>query len=246
MAVLRLAQGKRAWVICGLGLALALAACSGPGGPRGSGGRGPALRPTANPGQVVATELGFARAAREKGQWTAFAEYAAKDAVMFVPQPVNAQAWLKGRANPASAVQWEPHFVWSSCDGSLAVTKGDWKGADGSVGNFITVWQRQSDGSYKWVMDQGAALEREEPGPDMVQARVADCGAAGSAELEEASFGDPHYYGASLDRRLRWTAVVDASCHRQVTVTGIFDGEQVDVVSVSVPASEGEKCPPRP
>ena len=94
---------------------------------------------------VVAAELAFARAAQEKGQWTAFAEFAADDAVMFVPEPVNAQAWLKGRANPPQAVRWQPHQVWSSCDGSLAVTKGAWQRPDGSVGYFTTVWQRQGN-----------------------------------------------------------------------------------------------------
>lgn len=225
---------------------LALAACTGAGGPRGPGGRGPMLRPSANPGQVVATELSFARAAREKGQWTAFAEFAAKDAVMFVPQPVNAQTWLKGRANPASAVQWEPNFVWSSCDGSLAVTKGDWKGADGSIGNFVTVWQRQADGSYKWVMDQGGTLESDEAAPDMVQASVADCAAPDARALEEQSFGDPHYQGTSRDGKLRWTVVVDPRCNRQVTVTGIFDDKQVDVISVSAPGGDNAQCQSRP
>lgn len=157
-------------------LILSLAACSTAGGPGGGpGGRGPYLRPSANPGQVVATELGFARMAREKGQWTAFAEYAAKDAVMFQPGPVKAQDWLKGRANPAKALQWQPHQVWSSCDGSLAVTRGGWKDADGNVGAFTTIWERQPDGAYKWVLDVGEKLDKPLEEPDLVQAEVADC-----------------------------------------------------------------------
>src|SRR5690606_22688854 len=35
----------------------------------------------ADPGKVVAAEIAFARTAQEKGQWTAFAEFAADDAV---------------------------------------------------------------------------------------------------------------------------------------------------------------------
>ena len=54
----------------------------------------------ADPSAVIAAELAFARLAQEKGQWTAFAATAANDAVMFEPQMVLAQAWLKGRANP--------------------------------------------------------------------------------------------------------------------------------------------------
>jgi len=96
---------------------------------------------------------------------------------MFVPQPTNAQAWLKGRANPPQAVRWQPHQVWSSCDGSLAVTRGAWQRADGSVGYFTTVWQRQAkekDG-YRWVLDQGDALAEPLAAPEMIGAKVAEC-----------------------------------------------------------------------
>jgi hypothetical protein len=127
---------------------------------------------------VVAAELAFARAAQEKGQWTAFAEFAAEDAVMFVPEPVNARAWLKGRANPPQAVRWQPHQVWSSCDGSLAVTKGAWQRPDGSVGYFTTVWQRQGNRrkvEYRWVLDQGDTLAEPLAAPDMIGAKTAVC-----------------------------------------------------------------------
>ena len=76
------------------------------------------LRPAANPSAVIARELEFSQAAQDKGQWTAFREFAAKDAVMFVPQMVLAQGWLKDRPNPPVAVRWQPQEVWSSCDGS--------------------------------------------------------------------------------------------------------------------------------
>ena len=131
----------------------------------------------ANPSKVIATELAFARAAQDKGQWTAFAEFATDDAVMFVPEAVNAQAWLMGRGNPPQAVRWQPHQVWSSCDGSLAVTRGAWQRADGSVGYFTTVWQRQAkekDG-YRWVLDQGDALAEPLAAPEMIGAKVAEC-----------------------------------------------------------------------
>ncbi|HEU4651826.1 MAG TPA: hypothetical protein VFS49_10465 [Croceibacterium sp.] len=131
----------------------------------------------ADPAAVIAAEIAFARAAQDKGQWTAFAEYATKDALMFLPQPSNAQAWLKGRANPAQAVRWQPHQVWSSCDGSLAVTKGAWQRPDGSVGYFTTVWERQKkqkDG-YRWVLDQGDALAEPLAAPEMIAAKSAEC-----------------------------------------------------------------------
>ena len=165
-------------LIAGLGAANA----QGQGGPQDFTPQGPDrdherdfLR--ASPSKIIAAELAFARAAQDKGQWTAFAEYADDDAVMFVTQPVNAQSWLKGRANPPAAVRWQPHQVWSSCDGSLSVTRGAWQRPDGSVGYFTTVWQRQKkdkDG-YRWVLDQGDALAEPLAAPEMIEAKVAEC-----------------------------------------------------------------------
>ena len=160
--------------------ALALIAILGAAGAQGQGSsrrdRDREYR-RADPAAVVAAELAFARAAQDKGQWTAFAEYAAGAAVMFVPQPVNAQTWLKGRANPPAALRWQPHQVWASCDGSLSVTRGAWQRPDGSVGYFTTVWQRQErekDG-YRWLLDQGDALAEPLPALEMIEAKVAEC-----------------------------------------------------------------------
>ena len=58
----------------------------------------------------VTTHPAFARAAQEKGQWTAFAEFADDDAVMFVPETVNAKDWLRRQTNPAEAVRWRSSF----------------------------------------------------------------------------------------------------------------------------------------
>ena len=204
-----------------LALVLALAACaSGGGGPAGarSGSDGPGFRRTADPGVVVATELAFARMAKDKGQWTAFAEYAAKDAVMFVPEPVKAHEWLKGRANPAASVEWEPYQVWSSCDGSLAVTKGPWKRADGSVGYFTTVWDRQEDGTYKRVLDQGDTLEAPLEEPEMVEAEVADCAALTLPPPMIIGSKGTSLSGVSLDGTLRWMVIVGEDGSRSIYV----------------------------
>lgn len=168
----------RLGLLAGAGIALAAGAAQGQGQRYERERRGhdrDFLR--ASPSEVLATELAFARAAQDKGQWTAFAEYAAETAVMFVPQPVVAQDWLKGRANPPQAVRWQPHQVWSSCDGSLAVTKGAWQRPDGSVGYFTTVWQRQkkAKNGYRWVLDQGDRLAEPLAAPEMLEAKVADC-----------------------------------------------------------------------
>ena len=229
-------------------LAMLAAGCGNPppvegnryvlGGPRN--GVDPRLL-RANPAGVIAAELAFARAAQEKGQWTAFAEYAAADAVMFVPQRVNAQQWLKGRANPPQAVRWQPHQVWSSCDGSLAVTRGAWQRPDGSVGYFTTVWERQDDLDYKWVMDQGDLLETPLEAPEMIAAVTADCGPSAGQARTGALVEPPHVTegGASLDDTLRWVVHVRPDNGRTIRVL-IRKGEAMETAfeaDVAAPAA---------
>ena len=225
-----------AWRPALLAAALAsLAASCGSGPPPMQGNRydlgGPRERLDrkilrANPSKVIATELAFARAAQENGQWTAFAEYATDDAVMFVPEPVNAQQWLRGRANPPQAVRWQPHQVWSSCDGSLAVTKGAWQRPDGSVGYFTTVWERQNgrDADYRWVMDQGDTLAAPLETPEMIGAAAAACGSQPTPPTDMlAGPADTIRGGAAVDGTLRWHVVARPDGSRSV-VARYWDG----------------------
>jgi hypothetical protein len=128
----------------------------------------------ADPSAAIAAEIAFAQLARDKGQWTAFKATAAPDAVMFAPGMVLAQAWLKNRPNPPTPLTWQPHQVWSSCDGSLMVTHGAWQRGD-KHGWFTTVWQRQAKGGYKWVFDHGDGATAALEAPEMIEAKIADC-----------------------------------------------------------------------
>lgn len=163
---------KRFLPLALLAIACPAAAQDQRGTPPGFGG---GITPIGNPSALIAAESAFARAAREKGQWTAFAATSTDDAEMFVPQRTLAKAWLKGRANPPQAVQWQPSSVWMSCDGSAGVTFGGYQ-AGSENGWFSTVWQRQpKKGDYKWVLDQGGELAAPLAGADFITGKVADC-----------------------------------------------------------------------
>lgn len=203
----------------------------------------------ADPSAVIAAELAFARLAQEKGQWTAFAATAANDAVMFEPQMVLAQQWLKGRPNPPVAVKWQPHQVWSSCDGSLMVSHGAWQGPR-RTGYFTTLWQRQRNGAYKWIYDGGDTLAEPLAAPEMISAQIADCPArtrrppgpeanprrAGST----VPFDPAKRSGQSEDGTLRWNVKVDPGGARNFSVEWKKDGVDKPVLteSVSAPASQ--------
>lgn len=212
-----------------LGLALAFAAPALAQDRGGGGDRGAPRGSYANPTAAIAAEIAFAQLAIEKGQWTAFRETAAPDAVIFTPAMTLAQPWLKGRANPPTLLRWQPHQVWSSCDGSVMVTTGAWQKGDGH-GWFTTVWQRQSDGRYRWVFDHGASLEEPLAAPDMIAAKIADCqarstsrttagpppGARGRrpqrpAKAPPVPFDPTARQGRSDDGTLTWQVSADAA-----------------------------------
>jgi hypothetical protein len=127
----------------------------------------------ATPQTAVDAERAFNAAAQAKGQWTAFREFAAEDAIVFVPQPAKAREALPTK-NPPIAVQWWPAESYVSCDGTMAVNTGPWMLPKG-FGYFTTVWVKQPDGAWKWVMDGGDALAKPRVLPEKPRVRTASC-----------------------------------------------------------------------
>jgi hypothetical protein len=202
---------------------LLLAGCAP--GPR------PGERPlAANPSAVIAAELAFARLAQEKGQWTAFRETAADDAQMFIPQRVKAADWLKGRANPAVGVTWQPHAVHMSCDGTAAVTTGAWQGQNGAYGYFTTIWRRQNDGSFRWVLEHRDAITAApRAAPEFITAKVADCKVSPPANIMALDVDEDRQSGSSDDGTLKWTTSVFRDASRTLVVRR-QDGDKAIIV----------------
>ncbi|MEN9717472.1 MAG: hypothetical protein RIQ99_350 [Pseudomonadota bacterium] len=200
----------------------------------------------ANPSAAIAAEIAFAQLARDKGQWTAFKATATADAVMFTPQLAYVQQYLKDKPNPAVTLTWQPHQVWSSCDGSIAVTRGAWQRGD-ATGYFTTVWQRQNDGKYKWVMEQGDALPMPLDPPEMIVAKVADCP---SGPLPRPVKRDKikqlppldtaHRAGQSDDGTLTYEVTVEPEGARRFTVKLMLGGQLAPVQMVEVAAGAAQ------
>ena len=155
-------------------------------------------------------ERAFAADAQKLGQWTAFAKWSADDALMFVPQPVNAHEFLKDRKDPPVAVFWWPGRSYVSCDGSYAVNTGPWVREWGkSVGYFTTIWKRQPDGSWKWIYDGGDGLKTPRAEGGDLQPQTASC--EGKAKPPADAPLRPGFKGgdgASEDGTLWWSWTV--------------------------------------
>lgn len=191
----------------------------------------------ANPSAVIATEFAFARAAQDDGQWTAFKRFAASDADMFVPGRVSAQTWLRGRADPPQAVRWQPHKLFIACDGSAAVSTGAWQRPDGSEGYFTTVWLRQGDGRWKWVLDHGDALAIPRGAPPAISSRSASCDGTPDVTTGAAASGGDVKLGQARDRSLNWSSVVAADGSRTVAAR-LWNGTSFETVVEDKVAAE--------
>lgn len=178
------------------------------------------LLQAAAPQTALDAERAFAAAAQARGQWTAFREYAAADAVMFVPQPVNAQDWLKDRKDPPQSVEWWPTESWVSCDGAFAVNTGGWKRADGSTGYFTTVWHRGPDGHWKWLLDSGDTLAQPRSDTGSPTVHRARCDGKSKPFLSQMH-PQPvkaYYNDESGDHSLAWTWSLEESGARTLQV----------------------------
>lgn len=218
-------------------LALSLTACAG--GQRAPQGFEPRI---ANPSAVIAAEIAFNRLAQEKGQWTAFRNTSAKEAIMFLPQPSLAQEWLKGKADPPVSVKWQPHKAFMSCDGKSGVTTGAAQWPDGRNGYFTTVWQLMQrspndSGEWQWVVDHGDFIDTPRVAPEFIETRVASCKGKAPASLVAPAEGAKMKAGYSRDQSLSYTWVVQPDGARTLEVK-LWNGTAADTVLLDRVAPE--------
>lgn len=120
-----------------------------------------------NARKIYETEKAFEKMSAEKGINQAFIEFLSDEGIIFRPVPVNGrEAWRNRSASPAY-LTWNPVFIDVSANGALAYSTGNSvyrsKGKDDPnafYGEYASVWQRQSDGSYKAVLDIGISHDK--------------------------------------------------------------------------------------
>jgi len=116
---------------------------------------------------LVQAERDFATAAAARGTRDAFLEFLADDGILFQPGPVNGKKFWTERQPRKGLLSWEPIFADVSRAGDLGYTTGPWEfrpnGPDDkpvAFGQYFTIWKKQADGSWKFVLDRGVVSEK--------------------------------------------------------------------------------------
>jgi len=129
--------------------------------------------------EVAAMEDAFCAMAQEKGLLAAFSYFAAPDVAFVDTDPrkfrgLEAVRERMGPDQPGVKLTWSAYFTDASDDGTLGYNYGRYEsrrtGADGQEivrgGWFLTIWKRQPDGTWRYVMDNGAP---DRPAPSKVE-----------------------------------------------------------------------------
>jgi ketosteroid isomerase-like protein len=128
---------------------------------------------------MVETERAFAQASFDKSTREAFLAFIADDGILFRPTAVKGKEWILSHPLPPSPkrqlLSWQPTFADISASGDLGYTTGPWQfrpdindEKPSAFGDFITVWKKQPDGSWKFAVDLGIS----HPEPTLVSKMV--------------------------------------------------------------------------
>jgi ketosteroid isomerase-like protein len=115
---------------------------------------------------VIAAERAFAADGAQRGWAAAFRRAAADDAITLSPDPVNAHQQLaQVQGDGQTTLDWRPAYAGIALSGDFGFTTGpfQFRGREGIVGHYFTVWRRQADGGWKWIFDAGTDVR--DPGP---------------------------------------------------------------------------------
>jgi ketosteroid isomerase-like protein len=124
--------------------------------------------------QLRRTDTEFSAAASREGIAAAFAGWAAPTGVLFVgPEIVIGPAAIRelyARIAIGRSLAWNPVHAGAAASGDLGFTVGEYvstgRGSSGAVsqrfGKYLTVWRRQADGQWRYVVDGG----NPSPAPD--------------------------------------------------------------------------------
>ncbi len=116
------------------------------------------------PDGIIAAERAFAADGYQRGVKLSFLAYSAPDAIIFNPGPVNAHESLKASpdqnlAEPRPHLVWWPLYAGIASSGDLGFTTGPYAIDEDRRGHYFTIWKKQPDGAWRWVLDAGVGAD---------------------------------------------------------------------------------------
>lgn len=117
--------------------------------------------------ELMKVDRDFSNYSIEHGKNAAFLKYAAEDVTVLAPNnyPLVGIKTMEERQakrpDTTYVLTWEPMYARASQSGDLGYTYGTWKlqiksdTSKNGEGTYVTFWQRQSNGEWKYVVDTG-------------------------------------------------------------------------------------------
>jgi ketosteroid isomerase-like protein len=114
--------------------------------------------------EVMEAERAFAGTMADRDH-QAFASFLADDAIFFGgPNPLRGKqqvvdGWARFFADPDAPFSWEPATVEVLESGTLALSSGPVRDANGNtIAQFSSIWRREPSGAWRVVFDKGCDL----------------------------------------------------------------------------------------
>ena len=114
--------------------------------------------------KLLEADKAFSKLCEESGMRNAFIEYIDSNGVLLRPghlpiQGANAIDFLIQQNDTGFSFKWQPHNAVVSRAGDMGYTFGVYAieptGDSITYGTYVTIWKRQEDGSWKFVLDSG-------------------------------------------------------------------------------------------
>ncbi|NMC37510.1 MAG: nuclear transport factor 2 family protein [Bacteroidales bacterium] len=117
-------------------------------------------------GILLKTDSDFSALSVKEGMFRAFLAYIADDGVILRDGAYPGKGkkaleeYYSGKSDSSFMLSWEPRYEKISAGGDMGYTYGVWtnrirSSKQVSRGTYVTIWLRQDDGSWKFVLDSG-------------------------------------------------------------------------------------------